>query len=684
MTDAIWLSLKRLVLGAVAAVALAACGGGGGGTAGGPTEPDPPNQGAFTTEQRNRATARIAEKYDQLVASNAPDRWQALRNYALSLPEFSEAGYADDTLWARFTDGRYFVYVDNWKQVDQAALARSAAPVAGADSPDRFRAGAAAAPRELPRSASAMLLELAGPEFTEVIDGTRYASADTIQRAKRALTDQGWNVSGNHQLSVQALRSNVEHGILYLTSHGGAFGPDDAKDFALITTTPSTDENEARFAADVEDNSLVYTRSRFKFWIGASDNAPHYAITSKFVRKHLRFSPNSLVVLMLCNGGSDGAANFRAALTAKNAGTIVAWNGYANVLGYEVVDLLFDRMTAANTFDVATPPNRAFHFDDVWSYLEKKGKLINPPSEVGGQPAFIKRFGAGFDLTNPVIAQMQLQVGDKLYLHGEFGTEPGTVTVGGATLPSTWLANGKIVLVQLTPESNGDVVLTARGRKSNVRTLVSWKGKVTYEFQDLPSSDASAAGVLSNKVEVDLHLRSDGHAVRTAVDGALMNNTWNIVPASNTTARWSATGTRTVGGRRWESWSGSGNFDVAYPFLGQPDEMGLLARIKPLQGNFELTPLFTQHPKVLVTKYNGNPPVVQPLRFDFRHYGFFRSMNVGFFDHEPLAFGTYIPFDANLNVPAAQYVGNISSTERMVVTWGGMVPTPSFQPQVGR
>ncbi|MDP9917487.1 hypothetical protein J2W24_003138 [Variovorax boronicumulans] len=55
----------------------------------------------------------------------------------------------------------------------------------------------------------------------------------------------------------------------------------------------------------------------------------------------------------------------------------------------------------------------------------------------GDKPATVRRFVDGFDITNPVIKQLHVEWKDKLVLHGTFGSEPGTVSVGGTELPVT-------------------------------------------------------------------------------------------------------------------------------------------------------------------------------------------------------------------------------------------------------
>jgi hypothetical protein len=55
--------------------------------------------------------------------------------------------------------------------------------------------------------------------------------------------------------------------------------------------------------------------------------------------------------------------------------------------------------------------------------------------------------------------------------------------------------------------SSGDVVVTVRGRKSNPRRLLAWRGKMTFTLR--------SQGSLTQKIDFDLHLRGDPDRART-------------------------------------------------------------------------------------------------------------------------------------------------------------------------
>lgn len=662
--------LRRYGLGLMMAF-LAGCGGGGTSSGGDPGPgPGPGGGGQYSVAERSAATGRIAAKYEELMAAATPQPLEALRAYVMTQPEFADAGVGDGELWAKFTDGRYFLYLDNWKNVppDQVESLPVAAPA-----PAGARAGQVVSKGEVPTSNKVLMLKLDADDF--------WRGEESFPRTAKALEAQGWEMIPGRRLTVQALLNQGELGIMYLNSHAGRYGPGSNKHFAVITETLMNDTNEEMYKADLADGSLIMTRERHIWQKYGFDREPYYAFTEGFVAKHMKFSSQSLVVMMMCNVGSEQGSAIRDALTAAGAGTIVAWNGSANAHGYAAVDLMFDRLTGANRFEPASPGNRAFAFDDVFSYLSQTGRLLQPGIE-GEEASFIKRFGNNFDLSNPIITQMQAAWQDKLIIHGDFGSEPGSVTVGGTPLAASWAAD-KVEVTLPTGAgdpagSHGEVVVTARGRKSNARTLTSWRGTVTYLWEDLDPD-----GILSNKIEVDLHLRADPYARRTLVNGNLLNNTWNVLPASDTKARWSAAGSRNAG-IGVKTWSGRGDLTMVGPpiQLGAP-QLLLFARIDAVEQRLELSPVIPTAQLVTISE-TDSPTFQRGLIFPANLFGFMNQTG-NFADHNPLVYGTYVPLDGQRNVAGSQKVINSPNGDsRLTVTRSAMTASPAFDDRLGR
>lgn len=81
---------------------------------------------------------------------------------------------------------------------------------------------------------------------------------------------------------------------------------------ALLTVAgaASAQSSVTVYRAELDDGTLVYNRS-WSLWHQFRDREkgrPYYAVTGKFFAKYMIFSPHSLVVLMMCNGGAAKSA----------------------------------------------------------------------------------------------------------------------------------------------------------------------------------------------------------------------------------------------------------------------------------------------------------------------------------------------------------------------------------------
>ena len=661
---------RRLLLLALTTLALSlvACGGGDDGGGGGAGA----GAGALSLEQRNLATGRLANRFEQLTggATATPEQWEALRAWVLTQPEFVDAGVGDQTLWARFADGRYFLYSDNWRPLpgaQAAALRQAALRPASPLLKDAI---------DIPASPDALLLGFTGDEFTDGVPAMR--------RMAKALDTRGWIPGGPRPLTLAALQSATQLGFLFLTSHSGMFGPTGDKHFAMMVDDEVTLINEVSHSEELDGGSLIYHRDRTDWQRFGLGKNPRYAITSRFVDANLRLAPASLVILLSCESGSFEASEFRDSLMARGAGTVIGWEGKSNAHAFHAMDLMVDRLTGMNAVDAVTPANRAFKMEDVWAYLDRKGELVTPPGESGAGPTPVRRFGSGFTMLNPILAELQATGADKLVLHGNFGNEPVTVSVGGKEFGATLSADGTMVDVDLGPEAHGEVVVTTRKRKSNPRVLASWRGQVQYVQK---KEDAGCDPVFSNTVTVDLHLRADGHGVRDEVDGPVRDNRNPNMPASDTTATWRADGTCVMDGQTQATWSGSGSVPLLlYDFRSIPVSLPtadvLIARVDAVQKRIQLA--LTTGPTARTTVTTPDDTSKQPLLFQVDAMGFLNDGSDLFRDLMP--WGTFLPFGSGLDVPAAQQAkGSPDGVpgETLTIHWG-LTASPAYDDTIGR
>jgi hypothetical protein len=672
-------TVRRRLLLAVFSGAMAllgACGGGGDSSSG---SDDPTSQ--YSASERSAATGRIAEKFEELAsAGGATDAaWNALRDWVLTQPEFVAAGVGDQLLWAQFSDGRYFMYTDNWRTpAEQEITQRPSGPATTLDETTATRMLLQSAVGEVPGSADAVILGMKGA-------GEFDTNAPMLARMGKALTERGWKVAPDRLLTIESLKNRGKMGFLFVTTHSGIFGPTGQKEFAFMLETQVSAFNEGENKADLSDGSLIYHRDRTswqRFGLGAQ---PRYAATAKFVSKYMKFAPDSLLILLSCHSGSAQGAGFRDALTKAGAGTIIGWDGNSSPNAYPTVDLLMDRLTGQNQVQRVTPANRPFNLDKVWADLDKKGLLTNPPPPPEpGEPAYteayVKRFGSGSAVLNPIIHALQA-TGDKLTIHGEFGSEPGSVSVGGVPVTPVWAADGKKIEALLGNATHGEVVVTARGRRSNVRVLADWRGSVTYaqESQEVTGCDEAW---FHNTVVIGLHLRADAHGMREEIDGPVKNNPYPIVPAPDTRATWTAGGSCPD----HTSWSGSGAFtfrtdlDPSDPSGELPTGNRLTARIDTVEGRFQLGGVFGHEERKTVVSLGTTRQ--QALTFDTELAGF---VNRGPDFTKLLPYGTFLPFGTQLNVGASQHQqAHDVLPHRLTVRWSALSASPAYDDGIGR
>ncbi|WP_162578908.1 hypothetical protein [Variovorax sp. PBS-H4] len=648
----------------------------------------------MTADERAASTSRVAEKYEALLEAKVADPWGDLKAYVLAQPEFVEAELGKESLWARFRDGRQFLFTDNLKPLARPLSAESLQRMERPGDALQQKGASGNGKPEVPASGIAV--------FLSADDQGNFAYAKAAQaRIAEMLKDRGWTIAPQKDLTIDTLMSlsTTKMGILHLTAHSALIGPTGVRQFGVITETLTTDELDARYKAELDSGEIIYHRNRARLKeMLLGQQRPRYGITEAFVRNRLKFSENSLVVMVSCESGTPDAAGFRQGLTDAGAGTIIAWDGSSNDIGHVAMKIMFDRLTAANKFDAKDPANRAFDMEAVWDYLGKRGfeqdgyvytnnLLVTPDAEGKGQaPAFVKRFGNGFDLTNPVITDLETRWKDIMVVHGNFGTKTGTVTVGGTPVQVSAWSDDRIEVNLPTadndpPGSMGDVVVTARDRTSNRRVLTSWRGSVEYTFETLPIPGST--GLLTSVLNLDLHVRGDAHELRTEVDGSLGRSVRLFVPASDTKASYKSSGTNSSG-LFTRTWSGSGTLPyTGFGFDG--NSLSLHGSIDAIGRLFKLSPAVVGQDllKVKTTSISETKETTTFLPFHTDALGFTNA-----FGGDTASYGTLFTLDYLGNVPAYDKRLAVPTlppdSAWMRVKTSGMTASPAFDGTVGR
>jgi hypothetical protein len=686
------------------AVTLGACGGGGsggngffpggipsGGDPSGGGDVPPPTEGEAASVARLNAMDRLADQFEAITGGRknaTPEQWEALRAWTVAQAEFDDAGVGDASLWARFKDGRYYLFSDNWRvpknqpepepapdeeDVERTGL-RSAGALAATPVPSIVRA--------MPGSTKAVLLVHSGapaPNPNEFRFGE-----PLVRSMKKALTERGYSVT-RQAMTVANVKAVGDVGFLYFNSHSAMYGPGAQKEFAVMLDDFATVVNDVVHREDLEEGNLIYHRERTIWQAMGKGNPPKLSFTDKFVRRYLKFAPNALVITYSCNSGNAESANFRSALKASGAGSIVGWDGSSNPNGYPAIGLLVDRMAGVNQYEPVAVPNRSFVFKDVMAYLQKRGLMSAPGVEDDDghitPDAFIRVDGDLFTKLAPVITHLEMKAGNLLVAHGDFGNEPGTVTVGGVPVNATWAPTQiKAVLGNAT---HGAVVVTAKELRSNPRQLGSWQGRVSYQSKRVDKSCAGATFLAD--VNVDLHLRADMQARREEVDGPLKNNNLVIVPADDTQGQWAASGRCVQGDEVVLAHSGSGalamrpfvDFDVLKPFSD-----AVYARLDAVQKRLHIAGTFG---KSKMTLQDRDRVTQSELQVWLQLSDYFYDGSPNWPHDERFPYASYIALSPKLDAAAGVTDRQEPSNNGMSLKfqWGAMQVSPAFDDKVG-
>jgi len=491
---------------------LVGCGGGhssSGGTNGG---------GTLTEQTRTAALDAIAAKYDTLPQTSIVDDANALLAFLRTRNEFSKSGIArDNSVWARFTDGRPLVIMLNDVPLKPSAVQaiRSRSPL-----PTRSASGDAL---EIPASNKVYLVntrEPNDPAVTKVFDNleNNYLPTSSYQ----PIVIEG---------TIEHLKVINNAGVLYNIGHAGlgykGLPRDDpgTPEYAFGTLTPRTPGSDTTYSTELTNGEVGYLieptivdrvtgmpLSRYKLASG-------YFITDLFVTKYWTFSANSLFISDNCDGGSAEAQPFIQACFNKGLAAYIGWdNAVANSDANESALFLFDRILGYNDLSAARQPEhpqqRPFDYFNILDQMATLPRVSGSTfgtilgttlttsfsiDSVGygfihGVKANLKDFqnqaeGKGnFGLLNPTISNaVMIENLDQIVLQGTFGSDPKTdshaVLIGGkdVTAQTTWTQER--LTINNVPVSgagsSGDISVSVRGHVSNVVQLTSWRGTFT-------------------------------------------------------------------------------------------------------------------------------------------------------------------------------------------------------------
>lgn len=459
------------------------------------------------------------------------EQWQGLDpdtiatralNYINTLPSIASAGIADGTttVWANFKNGFSFLIPNNREastQADTLVDARSSSSLRSSSlSPPPARHITIPAGRRMMR---VLDVPTVGRELPAV---PRFRAVNAIGTCHinplpgiRALLTAGHYTNANPGPPTVANLKNVHgDGIFYINSHGGpGFDANSVAYYAIWTLDAIDLATLPAYKTMVDSHELVgmleYSDSP-----GGCAKVMHYGITSKFVRNHMSFAKNSLVVVDACSSASGPAQSMRDAFAAVGASVYVGWTRTVTAgFAYAAMKYMFDRILGLNVISPEDPEQRAFNIYDVKDDMANKGLTVEPGN---GTELTVFPLGEDFGLLTPSIQFLSLEengLRTLLIIAGIFGTDPGdgnrAVTINDQMADNIQWGPTEIACeIPTTGANSAGTVVVSIGtgqneRKSNPVNLTEWKGELVYDRDDPGSQQATMT--MSVRFRADIH-----------------------------------------------------------------------------------------------------------------------------------------------------------------------------------
>lgn len=531
---------------AVGCLLVLACGGGGGGGVGGG------GGGGISDAQRAIAIEAVNDRFEQILAGGGTRDSQvlAIATFMDGRPEFESAGANSDDLcaWGRFADGRLLI-VGNNRYPDTTP-------------PPDFRWTPRPKATFVTTPSKARLMHAFGPNFSQlqqpIDDMKRYLQKDNL------FTITG-TPEGKARLSD--LRVIAGDGFFYINAHGGK-GTTKSGDevFVMASSTPYDAGTEALpdIKADWDADLLTYYTGETGDTVGGVRQvATTYAVNHKFVTRYMSFGKNAVVFLNVCFTANSHleVGRFRAAIRSKGAGVVMGWTQLCNsASAFNAARYFVDRLVASNDFQKENPDQRSFAVNEILAAMSRKGL------DKDGNSSLIASYGTGTTnvLLRPTIKYMfRDEINDYLVLDGEFGMEPGIVTVNDvpATVVGGWASQRLLTRIPSSGAGcEGPVVVEVHGKKSKPRYLTGWRGTYTFSF-----IDTASGSTLKETATVQIHLRCDVDQYRERPGDPLADQLpRSLSAARDSTLTWSCSGTIVDGQGVQMRWTGGGTPPLQY------------------------------------------------------------------------------------------------------------------------
>jgi hypothetical protein len=302
----------------------------------------------------------VQSEYATLPHTSPSSDFQALAAYVAKRREFSSAQATATGVSGVFTDGRLFLFTANTLASSNAPAPAVVRPFGSASRASTLPTENGAAPN-VPRRANTefptggAVRVLVNKLDTKVFDAT-FANA-----IASGLTQAGYSGAVVQDSTIDSFAALKDVSLLLVETHGGigyipngspAPLPPGTMYFAVVTSTPVSPADDAKYAAGLASNAIGYHIGAYFVPTGNTElyNAEStYFITKNFFAQNVTFAPNSDDVFIgeFCDGGSSaqGVTDFVNELHTLGVSHYLGWT--KNVLVQDMEEsgaYLFDRM----------------------------------------------------------------------------------------------------------------------------------------------------------------------------------------------------------------------------------------------------------------------------------------------------------------------------------------------------
>lgn len=485
----------------------------------------------------------------------------AMVKFLERIPELEGIGVSPDTsVFARFTDGRPLMIINNRPPATEAELSgvidlsvtnEPSTRASTGNIRPMIHAQAVQRPYGIPESRRAVLFEatvpgLPAPMRQELIPGFE----------SRGYVLSGGEASLPNLMAVEGLGDDI--GVFYIDSHGGigeeshaVASPEGGRGlfrakpmFVLMSSTVVTAESEELYQSAFDRGELIYAFTGPAIRAGGIRIVPkpYYCITSRFVRNRWQFGRRSLVYIDTCDSAHAGAASFIRTCLDKGGTAYAGWtDSVQDVWAHFATEVFFDTLFGGNPIlTYIQPKQRAFDRTAVHDYMKSKGWDVDRTKRsVGARLVFFPDLPApgGFGLLAPSIQQMYA------------GSEPGVVNIYGLfdpSVPATVRIEGGGTF-EAMPQSRSELIIPWSGRNqpsagqvtvlqrehpSNTIPLSEWRVKMRMvnrltAFRQEPRAN----------VDFNLHVRADVHAFRLIPYGKSIAGSTSGIAEPDSTCR---------------------------------------------------------------------------------------------------------------------------------------------------